>query len=476
MGEEITTGRFTQGDFDRYRAQLREETKTLKGWFDAGRFARQETPTIGLELEAWLLDENAQPSPRNGDFLRAMDHPDVVEELASFNVEINAPPQRLEGACFSDTAEALGGLWRRCRDTAAGLDLRMAMCGILPSVRDDMLQPEWMSDFRRYRALNRQLMESRARAPLHIDIRGTDYLDYRCDHIMLEAACTSLQAHLQVNQEDAVAVYNAAVLAAAPLVAATANAPFLYGKSLWCETRIPAFEQATRVDGFRDRHGDNVLRVTLGTDYLRHSFLEPFLENLAYPIILPSHFEDTTRLPHLRLMNGTVWRWVRPILGFDDAHEPHLRIEHRVMPAGPSLVDTVANLALCHGLVLALARHGPPAEEVASFEEARASFYACARDGLMADVTWQGNQVNVQTLLIETLIPAARHALEEVGVAESDLVRFIDDIIAPRIRTGRTGAAWQRSYMDCNPHCFQALTETYLQWQDSGEPVHRWQV
>jgi gamma-glutamyl:cysteine ligase YbdK (ATP-grasp superfamily) len=293
---------------------------------------------------------------------------------------------------------------------------------------------------------------------------------------MLEAGCTSLQAHMKVNQEDCVRFYNAAILAAAPLVAATANSPFLYGKSLWCETRIPAFEQATAIDGFRDASGQNVLRVTLGTGYLRHSFLELFIENLGFPVLLPALEDRADRLPHLQLQNGTIWRWVRPILGFDGAGTPHLRIEHRVMPAGPSLIDTVANLALCHGLVLALARADEPPEAGTRFEDARAGFYACARDGLDARICWDGREARVQNLLLDRLIPDARAALIETGVAEDEVVRYIDDVMTARVRSGRTGAAWQRSFMDCNPANFQALTERYLALQETGAPVHTWEV
>ena len=247
----------------------------------------------------------------------ATNDPDVVEELSKFNFEINAPPRPLGPDTFSATHDDLDKVWGKCRKVAASLDMTPVAIGIMPTVRDEMLQPAWLSDTNRYHALNAEVFRRRKGQPLHISISGKDTLDYRCDHVMLEAACTSLQAHLKINQEDAPRYYNAGVLAAGPLVAATANSPFLYGKSLWQETRIPAFEQATAVDGFRDMEGRNVLRVTLGTGYLRHSFLELFLENLSYPTLLPALTEDRSRLPHLRLQNGTVWRWVRPIIGFD---------------------------------------------------------------------------------------------------------------------------------------------------------------
>ncbi|MEM9837647.1 MAG: hypothetical protein AAF830_00685 [Pseudomonadota bacterium] len=476
MGTEIASTHFADEDYQTFRERLRKETATLKSWFDNRAFDYSDELTVGLELEAWLVDENALPAPVNDAFLKAAGHDDIVEELAAFNIEINAPPMLMGETVFSDTEAALADVWSVCGRTGDTIGIRCAMMGILPTVRDEMLQLTWMSDANRYEALNRELMHRRRQEPIHIAIAGQDELNYRCDHIMLEAGCTSLQAHLKINQEDSVRFYNAGVLAAAPLVAATANSPFLYGKSLWCETRIPAFEQATAVDGFRDKSGCNVRRVTLGTGYLRHSFLELFTENLSFPVLLPALHEDTDRLPHLKLQNGTVWRWVRPILGFDGQGTPHLRIEHRVMPAGPTLTDTIANLALCHGLMLALARSDHPPEEETPFEDAQANFYACAKDGLDARVRWCGRDMNVQSLLVEKLIPKARAALIDEGVSEADVRRYIDQIMMPRVRSGRTGAAWQRSYMECNTPNFQAFTERYLMLQETNAPVHTWEV
>lgn len=476
MGQEIESEHFTEDDFIAFRSRLREETKTLKCWFEERRFDADEDLTIGLELEGWLIDENYLPAPRNKEFLTAVHNPDICEELSAFNFEMNDAPKTLTGTALSDTQEGLAATWTTCWRACDIVGVRPLLIGILPTVRDDMLQLEWLSEGARYRALNRELLNIRSSEPLHIRIEGHDELDYHCDNIMLEAACTSLQSHLKVSQDDAPRYYNAGILAAAPLVAATANSAYLYGKSLWCETRIPAFEQATAVKGFRDLAGRNVLRVTLGTGYLRNSFVEPFLENLSYPAVLPAIQETSERLPHLRMQNGTIWRWVRPIIGFDGQNRPHLRIEHRVIPAGPTLTDVTANLAMCHGLMLALAQAEVPPETETSFEEAHRNFYACAKDGLDADVTWAGRTVNVQSLLLNELLPKAREALERAHIARADLDRYFADVLVPRVRTGRTGAAWQRSFMTCENANVQAMTARYMELQAGGEPVHTWKV
>ena len=474
MGQDLRNATSTAADRAASRAALRQETGQLKTWCDERRFAGQEVPTAGLEIEGWLVDENHLPAPLNAAFLAAADDPEIVAELSKFNFEINAPPLPLTGDVLARTRSGLEATWRRCRDVACGLGLRPVTIGMLPTVRDEMLQPAWMSASKRYEALSRELFARRRAEPLHIDIAGQDHLDYRCDHLMLEAACTSLQVHLAVAQEEAARLYNAAVLAAGPLVAASANSPFLYGRSLWAETRIPAFEQATAMLGFRDLQGRNVRRVTLGTGYLRQSMLELFVENLSYPDLLPEQLPDDGRLRHLRLQNGTVWRWVRPIVGFDNVGTPHLRLEHRVMPAGPSIADMVANIALCHGLVLALGRQDTPPEEIAPFEAVRSNFYACARHGLDARISWAGRTVGVQQLLLDTLLPAARAALDDAGVAPEDLALYVDDILHRRLLTGRTGTAWQRGFVDLNGPNWQALTERYVAHQAGGRPVHEW--
>jgi hypothetical protein len=346
--------------------------------------------------------------------------------------------------------------------------------GILPTVRDEMLQPRWMSHSERYRALNQELFKLRRHAPAHINIRGSDVLDYRCNHIMLEAACTSLQSHLRVDQDEAARFYNASILAAGPLVAASANSPYLYGQSLWAETRIAAFEQATAHHGFHDREGRPVSRVTLGTNYVRHSLFELFMENLSYPTLLPVLGGEEARLPHLRLHNGTIWRWVRPIVGFNEDGSPHLRIEHRVMPAGPTIADCIANLAFCHGLTIALGRAETPPESETSFEEARSNFYACAQDGLSAQVRWARKPYDAQSLLLQHLLPMAKRALAGVGCDADELDYYFDRILHQRLLSGRTGAAWQRSFVECNGKNFQAMLERYVALQKAGDPVHEW--
>lgn len=479
MGQEIAAGGFSDETRAEFAARLRNETKILKSWFDCREFAFDEGFTGGLEVEAWLIDENALPAPRNVDFLAAASDPLIVAELSQFNFEINTEPARLGAGFLNRMKSDLDRTWGRCRDVAGALGLTPMIVGILPTVRDEMLQLDWMSPAQRYRALNEEVLRLRAGAPLHIRIEGDEALDMHCDHLMVEAACTSIQTHLQVNQEEAARFWNASQIIAAPIVAASANSPFLYGKSLWAETRIPTFEQACNVAAFRDPAGRPCGRVTFGTGYVRHSLLELFLENHeGYPVLLPALSDKMPEdLAHLKLQNGTIWRWNRPIIGFGADGAPHLRIENRVTAAGPTIADQIANMALYIGLAVFYARTQSPPEMSIDFEMARANFYAAARWGLKADILWtDGRRHNVQKLLVDRLLGEAANGLRSVGVSGAEIAEYLDGILRHRLMTGRTGAEWQRSFVNTHGGDFQGLVMRYAELQDSGAPAHEWTV
>ncbi len=477
MGQEIDTSQFTEHDFQQFSQCLQQETALLESWFQQGRFA-VDASICGFELEAWLVDRNNRPAPINETYLERLQNPLVVPELAQFNVEFNTPARRLEGRSLHHMQEELDRLWNYSDRVAGEFSAHLAMVGILPTVRQQELTVASMTPRARYRALNEQVMRLRHGRPLRLDIEGTDALHLEHDDVMLEAAATSFQIHLQVKPNEAAAFYNTALVLAAPMVAATANSPFLFGKALWEETRIPLFEQSVAIGG--DIDGDNPAyrRVTFGSGYLRSSLLELFQENLThYPPLLPE-CQDTppAELYHLRLHNGTIWRWNRPLIGFDKAGNPHLRIEHRVVPAGPSIADMIANAALFYGLLHRLGRTTPLPEHSLPFAQSRANFYNAARHGLQAEIIWlKGKPVELRQLLLQELLPLARHGLESLDIYPTDIDNYLGIIVA-RLSSGRTGAAWQRAYVARHGGDMQALTAAYLQRQRSGLPVHEWEL
>ncbi|NIQ01051.1 MAG: hypothetical protein GWM98_07840 [Nitrospinaceae bacterium] len=336
-----------------------------------------------------------------------------------------------------------------------------------------------MSSLKRYYALNQQVFRLREGKPIEVEIQGKDSLHLKHKDVMLEAAATSLQIHLQVHPAEAVRQYNIAQILSAPMVAVAANSPYLFGRDLWDETRIPTFEQAVSVASFRDHRGTLIERVTFGTGYGRFSLMEPFLENLdGFPILLPLVFdEDPSWLSHLRLHNGTIWRWNRPLIGIDDRGKPHLRIEHRVAAAGPSIPDIVANIAFYLGMVNFFVRSEPALDQRISFETARKNFYQAARDGWDATLQWvDGKAYPLRTLLEETLLPAARDGLKRADINSADISRYIDDIMTSRIRTGQNGARWQRAFIQAHGRDFAELTHAYHTNQRRHIPVHEWTI
>ena len=476
MGDEISHSQFSDADFEAFRERLAAETELLGRWFEEGAFSA-DAPMCGLELEAWLIDRQARPASVNRDFLDAMGDPMVVPELAQFNVELNVQPQRLRGQALSRLRRQLDATWRESERVAAGIGgSRLMMIGILPSVRQQDLSLDNMSRLERYRALNEQVLRLREGKPIRLEIHGREHLSLVHEDVMLESATTSLQLHLKVEQRLAVRYYNAAQILSAPLVAAAANSPCLFGHQLWDETRIPLFEQAVEVGGFAGAARGPVRRVSFGTGYAKTSLFECFVENQQhFPVMLPMVYAgDERELRHLRLHNGTIWRWNRPLIGFDDDGTPHLRIEQRVMPAGPTVIDVVANAAFYYGLVEALVRADTPPESLLPFAAARDNFYAAARDGLEAQITWlDGRKGPAQGLLLDRLLPLARHGLELLEIDAGEREHYLS-IVRQRVANACTGAAWQRAWLARHGRDMQGLTEAYYTRQRRGEPVHGW--
>ena len=474
MGQEIQHSRFRKQDFAEFEARLRRETALLEEYFRQRRFAGGPL-VAGFEMEAWLVNHLNRPLPENDRLLARVDSGLVTPELARFNVELNGAPQELTGRALSAMQAEFEDTWRRCNEAAREMGAALVLAGILPTVQEHELVLANMSAMTRYRALNEQIRRLRKGAPLALDIRGREHLKTWQEDVMLESAATSFQLHLQVDPQRAARAYNAAVILSAPMVALCANSPYLFGYDLWDETRIPVFEQAVSVctdEECRDA------RVTFGTAYVRDSLMECFVENLErYPVLLPEILDDDpARFSHLRLHNGTIWRWNRPLVGFDENGRPHLRIEHRVVPAGPSIVDGFANAAVFFGLMAKLMAASPPPESRLPFATARENFYAAARDGFGATVRWlDGGKTNVRALWQQTLLPLAAQGLRELEIDGADRERYLD-IVDARLRTGRNGAAWQRAFVARNGRDMQALTEAYHERQRSGRPVHEWEV
>lgn len=469
MGQEISKSEFTLDDFAEFHRRLVSETELLAEWERAGQL-RAEAPVGGSEIEAWLIDREAQPASINQQFLDNLDDPLVVPELSTFNVELNTRPLDLGAGMLDTMYSDLDGLWKKCATTAEQLDSGILAIGILPTVQQSDLALENISGLQRYQALNEQVLNMRRGKPIQLDIEGEEQLCVTHNDVMLEAGATSFQIHLKVDINLAVAAYNASKLVSGPMVALAANSPFLFGRSLWDETRIPLFEQAVSVGG-----SDYSKRVTFGIRYARDSILECFEANRdRYPILLPHLMDDDeSQLSHLRLHNGTIWRWNRPLVGFSESGEPHVRVEHRVAPSGPTIPDMVANAAFYFGYLHQQLYTDEPDWQAINFERAQHNFYTCARKGLKADVNWRDGTVSVQELLLEDLLPKADNGLAALGVSDQERERWLG-IVRDRVKQQQNGANWQRQWIKQNGPDFLALVKTYHENQQCGNPVHEW--
>jgi gamma-glutamyl:cysteine ligase YbdK (ATP-grasp superfamily) len=498
MGTDIDQEEFDERDYARFAERLEQCLSTLGQLLERPGFGAGPA-TIGAELELFLVDGAARPLPHNQAIRAAVADPRVTMELDRFNLELNASPAVLAGRPFAALGGELNVLLDRVASAAKDHAGRPAIIGILPTLRVADLGPGVMSDVPRYRALNSGLRRLR-RDPFRIGIAGADPLELTSADVGLEGANSSFQIHLRVDPAKFTRTYNAVQLATAPVLAVSGNSPTFLGHRLWEETRIAVFKQS--VD---DRQGTGprrrLARTALGTGWLRGGPLELFTEavRLHQPLLPALHQPPSPvradlgpsaggwqapPLDELRLHQGTVWRWNRAI--YDPTAGGHLRIEMRALPAGPTVIDMLANAAFLIGLSLRLAGQDPQWTYALPFERADHNFYRAAQHGLSARLTWPaGHHDQTRTVtaakLVPELVPAARHGLLQAGVAAAEADGLLE-IISARAATGQTGAAWQRATLAAakrrhNPkRALAAMLNGYLQCAETGLPVHTWPV
>ncbi len=467
MGLEVSQDHFSKSDFSKFRQQLALETDYLLQLLASNRFSNHP-PVAGFELEACLIDSAMQPAPVNPQFLAQVDHTLFTPELAKFNIELNTTPQALQSQAFERFHNEIQELLDSAQHTAEDLDAQIIFAGILPTLTPQHFCLENMSDMKRYHALNEQILRARQGAPLRFDLEGHESLHMQNNSVMLESAATSMQLHLQAPIDQAHHYYNASILASAAVTAVSCNSPYLFGNDLWHETRIPIFEQSVHLGNSTPQ------RVTFGTGYIKR-IEQCFIENLEYyPVILPMMLEQPIeKLAHLSLHNGVIWRWNRPLVGFDADGTPHIRIEHRVMPAGPTTVDMIANAAFFYGLTQYFASYLQQNAIPLAFEHAKENFYSAARHGLDAKFHWDKRKVMAQEILLSDFIPFARQGLQQLQIDKDSLDYYLS-IIEARVYSGQTGATWQIQHIQQKACSMQQLTQDYFELQKTGQPVHTW--
>ncbi len=489
MGEEVSAQEFSREDRTRYREKVRRCLDVFARMLRESRFDADD-PMTGLEIELNLVDDDGNPALKNVEALRVIDDPSFVAELGQFNLEINVAPKRLSERGFTSFEEGVRSCLNAADQKASKMGAHLVMIGILPTLAEGHMSPSSLSPNPRYQLLSDQILAARGE-DLSIDIAGVDRLRTTSDSIVPEAACTSTQFHVQVSPDDFPAYWNASQAISGVQLALGANSPFLLGKELWRETRIALFEQATDTRSEELKAQGVRPRVWFGERWIT-SIFDLFEENVRYfPALLPIIEEEDPvevldrggipQLAELRLHNGTIYRWNRPVYDVVDG-TPHLRVENRVLPAGPTVADTMANAAFYFGLVRTLAEHERPLWTQMSFSAAEENFHVAARQGIDANVYWPGlGQVPATELVVRRLLPMARAGLDSWGVDPEERDRLLG-IIEQRCLTGRNGASWfveafHRHSQGCDDR-MEALRLTlneYRKNMHTNDPVHSWE-
>jgi hypothetical protein len=490
MGQEIERTTFTNEDRQRYRNKVKANLAALHTMLDEDMFER-ERKLAGLEMEFYVVDADCNPANANLELLNLLADEDFQTELAQFNIEFNLAPHKLSGTVFREMEEELLTSFTFAQRRAGELDANVVMIGILPSLDDLSIDEQTLTDAERYRALNEQVLAARGEHVV-IDIEGRDHLHIEASSIIFEAAATSTQLHLQVSPEGFGPVWNAAQAISGVQVAVGANSPFFLGRQLWHETRIAVFEQVvdTRTEELQAQGVRP--RVWFGESWI-DDVTDLFDENVKYfPALLPLTEEENPQaelsrggVPHLaelNLHNGTIWRWNRPIYAVARG-KPHLRVENRVLPAGPTMVDAMANAAFYYGLVRGLVEAESPISRDMSFRAALSNFRAGAKRGLGAELFWPGvGEVPAPELVLRELLPIAHAGLDAWNIDRRDRDHYLG-IIEQRCLKRRNGATWQiavhndlASSIDDPSERLLALTGRYIEHMSSNEPVHTWPV
>jgi CBS domain-containing protein len=446
---------------------------------------------IGAEQELFLVDHLWRPAPISTEVLEALDDPHFTTELGRFNLEFNLDPHIFGGSCLRDMEWQLGELLGKARAAAQKCGGDVVLTGILPTLKKTDLEFINMTPNPRYYALNDAMNRLRGGA-YEFYLQGLDELHLHHDSILVEAANTSFQVHFQVSPDEFARIYNAAQAVAGPLLASAANSPMLFGKRLWTETRIGLFQQSIDTRRSTPHLREQAPRVSFGRQWVKKSALEIFQEDITrFRAILSTEIEDdpfeelergrAPSLKALRLHNSTVYRWNRVCYGISDGN-PHLRIENRLLPAGPTPRDEIANAAFWFGLISGvLERFGDIAEHM-SFDDARSNFLAAARHGIDSQLAWIGRDpAPADKLIVEDFLPLARDGLETAGLDAENVDLYLG-VIEERVRSRRTGAQWQLQSMAEMPdegpvaERLSALTAAIANRQRGGNPVHTWEL
>lgn len=458
-------------------------------WFESG------IVRMGAEQEMALVHlDTLKPAILAEEILKILsEHPWLTSELAAFNLEVNLNPQELTGACFSESEKEVHGYLQIIRDELKKKNAGLVLTGILPTLRKLDLHPDNITPRDRYYALMDALKNMQLGAAFELRLTGIDELLVKHDTPFLEACNTSFQIHLQVHPNQFVQMYNIAQLLTAPVLAAAANSPIVFGRRLWHESRIALFQQSIDTRSTHDHMRERSPRVQFGSGWLRNSIMDIYKEDIArFRVLISSTQEENSldmvksgKVPKLRALqvhNSTVYRWNRPCYGLSPNGKPHLRIENRVIPSGPTVQDEIANAAFWLGTMMGMGARIEDVTARISWEDVRDNFGKVARFGIDTQLNWfDDKKVSTIELILKELLPMAREGLASARVNQADIDRFLG-IIEERTKLHMNGARWQlRAYTKLKSEVTQdealsTLTASMMQNQETDQPGHTWEL
>ena len=486
MGDHSVNPNSNKSEHNNFIKHLLDDIEALQYLLD-NNMIEDDVRRIGSEQEFCLMNKNWRPSDKAELILKNINDPHFTTELAKYNLEINLDPFELTGDCFSIVEKQLSTLLAKAAGIAKLEDVKLLLTGILPTITKHELAFDYMTPNPRYWALN-NVMRSLRGSDFELKIRGVDELSIKHDSVLFEACNTSFQMHLQIPSHDFVASHNWAQAISGPVLGICTNSPLLLGRELWCETRIALFQQSIDLRSSSHSLKDQRPRVTFGTEWLTGSVVDIFKNDIAnYKVILGKEIQKNSmdelrngnipKLEALTTNNSTIYRWNRPCYGVGGG-KPHLRIENRYIPSGPTQIDELANFAFWIGLMMGRPSKYDDLPAVMDFREVKANFIKSARTGKESVLRWFGKRISVKDLVLQELLPMAKAGLQKCNIDEEDITRLLG-IIEKRTK-GQTGSQWtidnyRRLKDELKPdESLLILTKTMYKNQSENIPVHSW--
>ena len=489
MGEMNISREQSDKQRRRFMRAVLNDLNALEIMIDEGMIESGIT-RIGAEQEMFLVDRNYSPACKSVEILKDIEDPRFTFEIAKFNLEANLTPAELKGNCLRKLENEINETLLIARKAAGNHGVQVVLAGILPTLKQLDLTLDNMVPIDRYFELNDTLKELRG-SDFKLNIRGMDELNVTHDSYMLEALNTSFQVHLQVGSDEFVNKYNIAQAVTGPVMAVAVNSGLIHHNRLWHESRIAVFQNSvdTRSETFQQR--GMLPRVYFGRQWVK-SLCDLFKEDISrFPVVLTADFDEdpvgmlkrgiTPKLKALMLHNGTVYRWNRPCYGVVD-NVPHLRIENRVLPSGPSVIDEVANTAFFVGLMVGMSNKYDDITKHFRFSDMANNFLNATRIGLEAKFNWSNHQtITAVKLILDELLPIAEDGLLQEGIDRQDIDRYLG-VIEARTKSRQTGAKWAiKSITEMDEDILpdekvRSITAEMVANQKTDKPVHDWKL